>query len=102
MDFGKKAAITIMGAMCLVMGMAGTLVISGIFNYTVIIDTLEYIKKTLVFFVSLGAGYLAYAKYLKKTKFIKEGVELELSINGIAISMTAYFIFIAGAAYIIT
>jgi len=100
-DFGKKAAVTTMGLMCLLMGMGGTLVISGIINYRVSIDILEYIKKALVYFVSLGAGYLTYNKYLKKTKFIKEGYELELSINGIAISMMAFFIFIAAAAYVI-
>jgi len=100
-DFGKKAALTVMGIMCLLMGMGGTLVISGIFNYNVSIDVIEYIKKTVIYFISLGAGFLVYTKYLKKTKFMKEGMEFELSINGIAISMTAFFISIAAAAYII-
>lgn len=93
-DFGKKTAVTIMGAMCLIMGMAGTLVIRGIFNYSVEIDILEYLRKALVYFFSISAGYLVYAFYLKKTKFIREGLQVELSINGIAISMTAFFIFL--------
>ena len=100
-DFGKKASVTIMGAMCIIMGMGGTIVISGIFNFNVAIDIFEYIKKTLVFFVSLGAGYLTYMKYLRKTKFISEGVELELGINGIAISMTTFFVFIMAAVFIV-
>lgn len=100
-DFGKKSALTIMGIMCLLMGMGGTLVIGGIFNYNVSIDVFEYIKKAAVYFVSLAAGYFTYMKYLKKTRFIQEGLDMELSINGIAISMTAFFFFIAAAAYII-
>lgn len=100
-DFGKKAAITIMGAMCLLMGMGGTLVISGIFNYTVTIDGLEYFKKALVYFVSISAGYFTYVKFLKKTRFMKEGIQADLSINGIAISMTGFFLFMIAAGYII-
>ncbi len=99
--FGKKAAVTIMAIMCLLMGMGGTLVIRSVFNYSVSINMIEYIKKTAVYFASLAGGYLVYMKYLKKMKFIKEGLEMELSVNGIAISMTAFFIFIAGAAYFI-
>lgn len=100
-DMGKKTAVAIMGILCLVMGMAGTIVIKNVFNYSVSIDIIEYIKKTAVYFASLAGGYLAYAKYLKRTKFMREGISLELGINGISITMVAFFVFMAAAAFII-
>ncbi len=100
-DFWKKSAITIMGFLCLAMGLAGPLFISSIFNYKVNFDIIEYIKNMIIFFVSFGVGWVLYRKVLKQSKFIQKGFEIDLGINGIAISMTAFFGFIVAAIYLI-
>ena len=99
-DVWKKASVTIMGIMCLAMGFAGPLFISSIFNYRIDFSITEYLKNMIIFFVSLGGGWLLYHKYLSKTKFIKNGFALELGINGIAMSMTAFFAFLVAAVYL--
>ena len=100
-DIWKKVAITIMGVMCLVMGFAGPVFISSIFNYRVEFEILEYMKNMIIFFISFGFGWLLYSKYLKKTKFIKIGFSIELGVNGITISMTTFFAFLVAAVYVL-
>jgi multicomponent Na+:H+ antiporter subunit D len=99
-DFWKKTAITIMGIMCLAMGIAGPLFISSIFNYRVYFSFIDFMKNLLIFSASLGIGWLVYYKWLKNTKFIQKGFALELGINGIAMSVTGFFAFLVAAVYI--
>lgn len=99
-DIWKKVSVTIMGAMCLAMGLAGPLFINSVFNYNLDFDIVEYMKNMIIFFVSFGVGLLLYLKVLRNSKFIKNGFEMELGINGIAMNMTAFFAVLVGAVYL--
>ncbi len=99
-DIWKKMSLSVMAALCLGMGLAGPVVIDAVFNTHVHVEISEYIRNTVIFFVSLGAGYLIYVKILKKTAIIKRGITKEMGVNGIAMEITGFFAMLAAAAYI--
>ncbi|MBN2559068.1 MAG: proton-conducting membrane transporter [Clostridia bacterium] len=100
-DIWKKAAVTIMGILCLLMGLTGTVVISNVFHYRVSLDFWGYVKNTAMFFASAAIGLLLYGRFFRKLEIINKGFSLELGVNGIGISMTLFFIFMTSAAYVI-
>ncbi|MBN2559069.1 MAG: proton-conducting membrane transporter [Clostridia bacterium] len=100
-DRWKKAAVTIMGFMCIAMGLGGTIIIGAVFNYEVSINAAGYARNAAIFLISLAGGYFLYTKYLKKTRFIREGISIELGVNEIGICIAGFFAFITAAAYLI-
>ncbi len=101
-DIWKKGSLTVMGVLCLTMGMTGTIVINEVFHYNVSLDLAGYIKNSIIFFASLAAGYLIYSKLLKKADCVKNGFSLEPGVNGIGVSMAAFFVLITAAVHFIT
>jgi multicomponent Na+:H+ antiporter subunit D len=99
-DIWKKISLTVMALLCLGLGLGGPVVTESIFNTVMVVDMHEYIRNMLIFFTSLGAGYLIYAKILKNTSYIKKGISKEAGVNGIAVAITLFFVFMAAASYI--
>lgn len=96
----KRVAVLLIGSMCLIMGLAGPLLVKVLFNFTIDITFLVYLEKMIIYIVSLGVGYFLYNKVIHKLRFVREGISFDLGVNEISISMLAFFVFIAITTYI--
>ncbi|MCL2380232.1 MAG: hypothetical protein FWC64_01405 [Treponema sp.] len=87
----KQISILIMGVLCFVTGIFGVQSIEFLFGVTVSIDIMGYLEKIIIFFVSLGAGYLIYKYYVKKSALLKRLKHFELGFRGICAAMGVFF-----------
>ncbi|MFO7636550.1 MAG: proton-conducting transporter membrane subunit [Clostridia bacterium] len=100
-DIPKKAAVLVMGIMCLVMGFAGVFVIRSIFDFNMSIDMVDYIRKTAVFFISLILGGLLYFAFIRKSSLVKRERHFRIGINGLALAMLLFFATVAFIGYMV-
>jgi multicomponent Na+:H+ antiporter subunit D len=97
-DIWKKVSMTVMGALCLITGMTGTIIVREVFHYDASLDFSGYLKNSLIFFATLGAGYLIYTKLLAKTDYVSNRYSLGPGVNGMGVGM-AGFLFLSPQPY---
>ncbi|MBN2851872.1 MAG: proton-conducting membrane transporter [Clostridia bacterium] len=96
----KKTAVLIIGSMCLLMGLGGPVLVRTLFDYQLQMSFLVYIEKLMVYVFSLAGGYLLYSRLIRKLKFVKQGLSIDLGVNEISIAMLAFFVFLSFTTYL--
>ena len=86
-DLLRHGPILILGVLCFVGGIFGVWSIEFLFNYTVYVDLQGYIEKTVIFFISLGIGYLIYKYYVEKSEFLKKVKEIDFCFRTMCLSI---------------
>ncbi len=91
-DAFKNIAIVALSVLCVVFGVAGTLVMQGIFGVDVHIEIASYLEKTIVYAVSLTAGILIYRYVLSKNSFIYKFNVLTMNFLQVTVAMVVFFL----------
>ena len=90
--------VAFLGLLCFGLGIFGAQVIEFLFGYTVSIDFLGYIQKTIIFGVSFVAGYFIYKSMFTEENafayFLAWEKKAEMGFRGMCFSITAFFAFI--------
>jgi multicomponent Na+:H+ antiporter subunit D len=90
-DICQQAAVLILGVLCLAGGIFGEQCIKFLFNTSVKVDTVGYLQKAVLFFISIAAGYLIFRFYIKKSKLLKKIRAIDLGFRGICVSIGLFF-----------
>lgn len=88
----RSVPVLILSVMCLLGGILSEPIISFLFNVQMSPNLIDYLEKSLLFFISLGIAYLLYRYAISKVNLYKIASRLELGFNGICISMGVFFL----------
>jgi multicomponent Na+:H+ antiporter subunit D len=89
--WNQKIALILLASLCLLGGVGGQFFINWLFELNIQIEVLHYMEKFLVYFMSLGLGYLFYEYIYKKYPFFQTIRQLELSFNELILTITLFF-----------
>lgn len=94
---GNASLVTVgvMGTMCLAGGLFAQELTSFFLNYSLTVDPVSYITKTITFFISFVAGLLIYVKIIDNKKFKIKLRSYEPTFNSICLMIFCFFVFIA-------
>ena len=93
-DVYSKIAIMISGILCFVGGIFGFEIINRIFEINLQVDFNKYLFYTVIFAISFIVAFVIYKFIIDKMKFFKSGHAIELSFNGISISVLTLFMIV--------
>jgi len=88
-DWCRLSVVIVLGVSCVLLGVFGPFWARFLFDGPVGISALGYLEKSLIFFVSLGAGVLAY-RYVPVTKKLiapLRGIQLSFKIMCMSIGL---------------
>ena len=88
----RTVVVVFMGTLCLMEGVFSESVIQLLFQVTMPIEWPLYWQKSLVFGLSLGSGLVIYYGIIKRWSFFKRVKGLELSFNGICLTIIGFFV----------
>jgi len=89
--WNQKIALIALAGLCLLGGIGGQFFINWLFKLNLQIEALQYAEKFLVYFISLGLGYLFYEHIYKKYTFFQTLRQLEMSFNELILTITLFF-----------
>ncbi|MCL2568626.1 MAG: proton-conducting membrane transporter [Oscillospiraceae bacterium] len=87
----QQFSIFVLGLLCCVTGILGVQTIQFLFQTTVYVDFMGYLEKVLIFFISLGVGYLIYKYFVKTSALLRRVRAFELGFREICASMGVFF-----------
>ncbi|MBF7097075.1 complex I subunit 5 family protein [Alkalibacter mobilis] len=87
----KNSVVVFLGFLCLAGGLFARNVIMIVFDVGIAVDPLSYWLKVLVFAASLMISVGIYQGLLKKKKYLSLINSLELSFNGVCLSILLFF-----------
>ena len=90
-DWCRQSVALGLGVICFWFGVFGGQAIWFLFNRQVGIGLMGYLEKSLVFCLSLGAGFLIYRYFLAKKDFLPRLRGLELSFKAMILSIGVFF-----------
>jgi multicomponent Na+:H+ antiporter subunit D len=88
----RSLPVLILSVMCLLGGILSEPIISFLFNVQMSPNLIDYLEKSLLFFISLGIAYLLYRFVISKVNLYKIASRLELGFNGVCISMGVFLL----------
>ncbi len=91
----KVVVILTLGICCVVGGIFGVDAMETIFNTELTIDSMIYLVKNVVFFVSVAGAYLFYRYILSKTTFLYKLKKVSLNFQQIVMAILAFYISIS-------
>lgn len=94
--FNQKMVIALLGIICFIGGIFGAKLINLLFSIEVHISIDGYIKKGILYLLSLIIGLLFYRYLYKKIKLFKRIREIELNFNEICLSIALFFTIMFG------
>ena len=89
-DLWRHIPILILGILCFVGGIFGSQAIELLFNFEVSLDARAYIEKSIIFFASLGAGFLIFKYFVQKSPLLEKVKEIDMSFRGMCMSMGVF------------
>lgn len=89
----QKFVITTLGLFCFIGGIFGISLIQLFFNQHFYIETKSYVIKSILYLLNIIIGVLFYNFVYKKINLFKKIREIELSFNGIILSIVVFFTF---------
>ncbi len=90
----QKVVVMILGLSCLIGGVFGTYLIEFFFNQHFTIEAKSYLLKGGIYFLNLIIGILFYRFVYKRIGLFKKIRSIEISFNGIVISIVLFFAFV--------
>ena len=90
----------ILSLMCFAGGIFGRELVSLLFRIHIDIHPLEYLDKSLIFLISLLAGYLIYSLLVRRSKLMEKVRRFELGFNDVCISIILFFIVTAAVTFL--
>ena len=97
-DIMRHGAVILLSVLCFALGIFGATAIQLLFGYTVQLDLWGYAQKTMIFLLSLGAGYLIYKSMFTEDNsfayFLAWEKKAEMGFRGICFSIAAFFAFV--------
>ncbi len=90
-DKYSRSVIVVLGLACFVGGLYGQWFIKLLFNQAVDIDVILYMKKSIVYFLTLVIGVIVYRRVVAHSKLLHRVREIELSFNNICFTIMIFF-----------
>lgn len=87
----QKLAILILGGFCLAGGIFGVQFIKLLFNINISVSLDGYVRKAIVYMISLIIGWFFYTYLYSKIGLFKKIREIELTFNQICFSIVLFF-----------
>ncbi|SHH27262.1 complex I subunit 5 family protein [Clostridium grantii] len=92
-NLNRTIVVLFLGMVCFLGGVFGEKIIYILFNQKIHITLQSYLHKAEVYLLTLIAGFFFYKFVILKWKFLHKVREIELSFNGICISVISFFFF---------
>jgi multicomponent Na+:H+ antiporter subunit D len=89
----RTIVVLFLGIICFVGGVFGEKIIYILFSQKIHISLESYLHKAEVYLLTIIAGFLFYKFIILKWKILHKVREIELSFNGICISIVSFFFF---------
>lgn len=80
-----------LGTLCLIGGIFGAQLINFMFGANISIDLMGYLQKSMIFFVSLAAGFVIYKFVVQGNTTLKYIGGLDFGFKSICVSMGVFF-----------
>ena len=98
----STGVVLLLGLMCLLTGVLAAPMLQLIFEMDLKIGVLGYLKKALIWAVSIFAAGLIYTKIISRSKRLKAGIDFSANFNQMILCTGASFAVLLAVAHIFT
>ncbi|MCL2704326.1 MAG: proton-conducting membrane transporter [Defluviitaleaceae bacterium] len=88
----QQGSVLVLGLLCLSLGLWGEWFIALLFNNTVHVDRMGYLEKSIIFAVTVAAGYFIFKYFVKGSPLFERIRKIDLSFKAICAAMGIFFI----------
>ena len=87
----RKSSVLVLSVLCFLGGLFGSVFIKNLFDIQFRIDLIDYIDKSLIFFVSLLVSFVFYTFFVKNSKATSKLRRFEFGFNNVCLSIVIFF-----------